>query len=223
MSFYAELRRATAPEAQQLLSVPQLIDGLAGKISKDTYVAYLTEAYHHVKHTASLMAAAKARLDDSHEAFRQALDEYIAEETGHELWILDDIRACGADAEAARTAQPRMATELMVAYAYDYINRVNPMGFFGMVYVLESTSVMLASRGAGAVQQALELPPTAFRYLTSHGALDQEHMTFFESLMEKVTLEADKQAIVQVAQRMFVLFADVFRSIPHQREAPRAA
>ncbi|HVY83844.1 MAG TPA: iron-containing redox enzyme family protein, partial [Caulobacterales bacterium] len=125
--------------------------------------------------------------------------------------------------EAARTAQPRMATELMVAYAYDYINRVNPMGFFGMVYVLESTSVMLASRGAGAVQQALELPPTAFRYLTSHGALDQEHMKFFESLMEKVMLEADKQAIVQVAQRMFVLFADVFRSIPHQRGAPRAA
>lgn len=223
MSFYATLRQSTLPEAQQLLTVPQLLDGLAGRISKDTYIAYLTEAYHHVKHTASLMAAAKARLDDAHAVFRDALDEYIAEETGHELWILDDIAACGADAAAARDAPPRLATEVMVSFAYDYINRINPMGFFGMVYVLESTSVMLASRGASAVQQSLGLPPAAFRYLTSHGALDQEHMKFFETLMNKVASEADQQAIVHVAKRMFLLFGDVFRSIPHQQEAAHAA
>jgi pyrroloquinoline quinone (PQQ) biosynthesis protein C len=116
-----------------------------------------------------------------------------------------------------------LATEVMVAFAYDYINRINPMGFFGMVYVLESTSVMLASAGASAVQKSLGLPPAAFRYLTSHGALDQEHMTFFENLMAKVTLEADRNAILHVAKCMFVLFGDVFRSIPHQTEAANAA
>jgi pyrroloquinoline quinone (PQQ) biosynthesis protein C len=223
MSFYEKLRQETLPEAKRLLTIPQLIDGLGGRISRETYVAYLTEAYHHVKHTASLMAAAKAKLDGAHEDFKHALDEYIVEETGHELWILDDIRACGADADAARDAAPRLATEVMVAFAYDYINRINPMGFFGMVYVLESTSVMLASAGASAVQKSLGLPPAAFRYLTSHGALDQEHMTFFENLMAKVTLEADRNAILHVAKCMFVLFGDVFRSIPHQTEAANAA
>lgn len=223
MSFYATLRQSTLPDAQQLLTIPQLVDGLSGRISKDTYVAYLTEAYHHVKHTASLMAAAKARLGPEHETFRTALDEYIAEETGHEQWILDDIRACGANADAARDADPRLATEVMVAFAYDYINRVNPMGFFGMVYVLESTSVLLASRGAGAVQQSLGLPPAAFRYLTSHGSLDQEHMQFFENLMEKVTREEDRAAIVHVAKAIFTLFGNVFRSIPHQTETANAA
>lgn len=223
MSFYTTLRQATLPEAQQLLTVPQLIDGLAGRISRETYIAYLTEAYHHVKHTASLMAAAKARMGASYAAFRDALDEYIAEETGHELWILDDIAACGADANAARDAPPRPATEMMVAFAYDYINRINPMGFFGMVYVLESTSVMLASRGASAVQQSLGLPPAAFRYLTSHGALDQQHMAFFEGLMNKVESADDQAAIIHVAKRMFVLFGDVFRSIPHTQEAAHAA
>lgn len=223
MSFYATLRQETLPEAQRLLTISQLVDGLAGRISKATYVAYLTEAYHHVKHTVPLMQAARARLDAGHEEFKRALDEYIEEETGHELWILDDIRACGADASAVRDGQPRLATELMVAFAYDTINRVNPMGFFGMVYVLESTSVLLASRGAAAVQQSLGLPPTAFRYLTSHGSLDQEHMKFFENLMEKVTLEADRQAILHVAKAMFVLFGEVFRSIPHTTEAAHAA
>ncbi|MBI3438481.1 MAG: iron-containing redox enzyme family protein [Proteobacteria bacterium] len=223
MSFHSNLRQQTMLEAQQLLTIPQLVDGLAGRISRETYVAYLTEAYHHVKHTVSLMAAAKARLDSTHGEFKTALDEYIAEETGHELWILDDIAACGADPVAARDSQPRFATELMVAFAYDYINRVNPMGFFGMVYVLESTSVLLASRGASSVQQSLGLPPAAFRYLTSHGALDQDHMKFFEALMEKVSLKIDRAAIVHVAKSMFVLFGNVFRSIPHGEEASRAA
>lgn len=223
MTFFDELRQATLPEARILISTPQLVDGLSGRITRDTYIAYLTEAYHHVKHTAPLMAAARAKLDDAHAEFREALDEYIAEETGHEQWILDDILACGADADAARDSEPRAATELMVAYVYDYINRINPMGFFGMVYVLESTSVMLASRGAAAVQESLGLPPTAFRYLTSHGALDQEHMSFFEGLMGKVVDERDRAAILHVARRVFVLFAEVFRAIPHQGVSAHAA
>lgn len=223
MSFFETLRQETLPEAKSLLTVPQLIDGLAGRISRETYVAYLTEAYHHVKHTTPLMQAAKARLGKESQVFLDALDEYIAEEAGHELWILDDIRACGADADAAARSTPRLATEVMVAFAYDYINRINPLGFFGMVYVLESTSVMLAAAGAGAVQTSLGLPPTAFRYLTSHGALDQEHMKFFENLMAQVDRQEDRDAILHVAKRMFVLFGDVFRSIPHQREAAHAA
>lgn len=224
MTFYEELKASCAPAAAAgLLNVPQIVDGLAGRISRETYVAYLTEAYHHVRHTVPLMTAAKARLDARHEAFRAALDEYVAEEEGHELWILDDIAACGADPAAARAATPRLATEMMVAYAYDYINRINPMGFFGMVFVLEGTSVLLATKGAAAVQKNLGLPPAAFRYLTSHGALDQDHLVFFERLMGKVEDRADKDAIIHVAQRMFVLFGDVFRSIPHEREALNAA
>ena len=223
MSFFDELRSASAAEAGKLFAVPQIVDGLSGRISRETYVAYLREAYHHVKHTAPLMRAARARLDERHDLFCKALEEYEIEETGHEQWILDDIKACGADAEAARLSQPRLATELMVAYAYDYINRINPMGFFGMVFVLEGTSVLLATRGAGAVQQALGLPPSAFRYLTSHGSLDQEHMGFFERLMNQVESRADKDAIIHVAKTVFVLFGDVFRAIPHQTEAANAA
>jgi pyrroloquinoline quinone (PQQ) biosynthesis protein C len=223
MSFFETLKASTAGEAQSLLTIPQLIDGLAGRISRETYVAYLTEAFHHVKHTTSLMEAAKAKLDDRHEVFRKALDDYMEEEAGHEEWILNDVRACGADAEAVRGGTPRLATEMMVAFAYDYINRINPMGFFGMVFVLEGTSILLASRGAAAVQKSLGLPANAFSYLTSHGALDQEHMVFFARLMDQVTSAEDQAAIQHVAKRMFILFGDVFRSIPHVSEAAHAA
>lgn len=223
MGFFRDLQAATIEDAMTLARVPQIVDALAGRVSRASYIAYLTEAYHHVRHTVPLMRAAQARLDDRHAVFRAALDEYVAEETGHEEWILDDIAAAGGDRAAAAASEPRMATELMVAYAYDTVQRRNPMGFFGMVFVLEGTSVLLADRGAKAVQEALGLPPTAFRYLTSHGALDQQHIAFFERLMERVEDGYDRAAITHVARRMFALFGGVLASIPNDVEAVDAA
>jgi heme oxygenase len=106
-----------------------------------------------------------------------------------------------------------MATEFMVSYAYDYINRVNPVGFFGMVFVLEGTSTKLATAGAEALMKSLDLGSECFRYLTSHGSLDLEHMNFFRDLMGRIDRPEDKEAIIHVAQRMFILFANLFRSI----------
>jgi hypothetical protein len=218
MSFFERLEQETSAERLALYTVPQLLDGVAGKISRETYLAYLGEAFHHVSHTVPLLTAARDRMDAGHVAFRAALDDYIAEETGHEQWILNDIARSGGDAAAVRHGAPRSSTELMVAYVYDYVGRINPMGMFGMVYVLEGTSIALATHGAGAVSKALSLGPECFSYLSSHGSLDQEHMAFFEGLMNTVEDPADQAAIVHVARRVFVLFADMFRSIPHKRE-----
>ena len=222
MSFFDQLAADTATERAAFAAVPQIRDGLQGRISRETYVAYLAQAYHHVRHTVPLMQATKARLGDSHHAYRQVLDDYIAEETGHEQWILNDIRAAGGD--PVRTVQdgPNAATEMMVAYAYDYVTRVSPMGFFGMVFVLESVSIQLASIGADAVRGSLGLPPAAFTYLVSHGALDQDHIAFLRTVLDGVTSEDDRAAITHMARRMFGLFGNLFRSIPHYAEAPAA-
>ena len=223
MTFYARLIRETQTEQQALFAVQQIRDGLSGRISLEAYIAYLTEAYHHVKNTVPLLTAARARLGGNHAAFIAAFDDYISEETGHEEWILNDIRNAGGDAEAVRYGQPRAATELMVAYVYDYINRINPIGMFGMVFVLEGTSVQLATHGAEAVKASLGLKANCFSYLTSHGSLDLSHMAFFEGLMGQVSDPADQAAIIHVAKRVFGLFADVFRSIPHSPQIQELA
>ena len=222
MSFFQTLERATADERTALYGVRQLVDGVQGRITRDTYLAYLAQAYHHVSHTVPLLTAARDRMDERHAVFREALDDYIAEETGHEQWILNDIARAGGDAEAARKDGPAAATEMMVAYAYDYIARINPRGMFGMVFVLEGTSIALATAGAGAVAKALGLGPECFSYLSSHGALDQEHMGFFARLMDQVEDPDDQAAIIHVARRMFGLFADMFRAIPHTPELAHA-
>src|SRR5690606_14017833 len=138
------------------------------RIGLDTYLAFLGQAYHHVRHTVPLLMACGARLPDRLEWLREAIAEYIDEEYGHQEWILNDIAACGADAEAVRRSRPALATELMVSYVYDRIARHNPVSFFGMVNVLEGTSITVASQAAHALRESLGLPAQAFTYLESH-------------------------------------------------------
>lgn len=141
MPFYEILLSETTKEREELFNVPLIKAGAAGEVSLAAYVAFLTEAYHHVKHTVPLLRLCGSKLPEHYEWLRNGVNEYIDEELGHEEWILNDIRACGADAEAVRNGTPRVSTNLMLQYAYDMINRVNPVGFFGMVLVLEGTSV----------------------------------------------------------------------------------
>lgn len=212
--FFDQLQHETQDARAAMLGIEQITRGAQGEISLDSYVAYLTEAYHHVKHTVPLLMACGSRIPGEKEWLRNAMAEYIEEELGHQEWILNDIKACGADAEKVRYGQPKPATELMVSYAYDTIQRGNPLGFFGMVLVLEGTSIQLATNAAGAIKESLNLPTEAFSYLSSHGSLDISHMDFFEKLMNKIDDENDQQAIIHVANMMFKLYGDVFRSIP---------
>ena len=214
MGFYKILRKQTEEEKHELFNVPVIRQSLAGQIARETYIAFLSEAYHHVKHTVPLLMACGSRLPQRLEWLRDAVAEYIEEEKGHQEWILDDIAACGVDKEIVRHGRPGLATELMVAYAYDTINRGNPAGFFGMVQVLEGTSVALAIDAAGAIQKKLKLPDQALTYLRSHGCLDIAHMALFESLMDRVDDPADRKAILHCARVMYRLYADIFRSLP---------
>jgi len=202
--------------------VPQIRDALAGQISRETYIAYLGEAYHHVRFTVPLMMAAGARLPASKEWLRTALVEYIEEEHGHEEWILNDIAQAGGDADAVRNGQPGLATELMVSYVFDYVSRRNPVGLFGIVYVLEGTSTELATPAAEALMKSLALPKDCFSYLLSHGSLDLEHIAFFEELVNKLDDAEDRRAVLHVCRVVFGLFGDLFRSIPHGTELKNA-
>ncbi|MCC6247389.1 MAG: iron-containing redox enzyme family protein [Rubrivivax sp.] len=214
MSFHRRLLADTDAERRQLLATPIIQGALAGRVSVPSYAAFLREAYHHVRHTVPLLEATQAALPPHHAWLHPPLAEYIAEEAGHDEWILADIAACGGDAEAVRRGRPRHATEVMVAYAYDTIARGNPLGFFGMVHVLEGTSVALALLAADAIQRPLALPDRAFSYLRSHGSLDVEHTAHFARLMDRIDDAADQEAIVHAARAFYRLYGDVFRSLP---------
>jgi len=225
MPYIESLVQQTAAARGELFAIPVIRDCLAGRVTRDQYLAFLTEAYHHVRHTVPLLMACGSRLPESRGWLRKAVGEYIIEETGHEEWVLNDIAASGGDADAVRRGSPRPETEMMVAYVYDYIARKNPVGFFGMVHVLEGTAMALATQAAQVIRGALQLPPEAFTYLASHGALDQEHGRFFASLMDRIEDPDDQSAITHVAAMVYRRYGDIFRALPRfdARRVARAA
>ena len=218
---YERLESETETERAYLLDAPILADVVEGRFELDAYVRFLTNAFHHVKHTVPLMMACGARLPDRLSWMRAPIREYINEEFGHEQWILDDLAVCGVDPHSVATSEPNHCVELLVSYVYDFVNRHNPVGFFGMVHVLEGTSTKLATHVAHLVQRKLGLPDAAFHYLRSHGELDAKHVGFFEQLVDRLTEREDVAAVIHVARRAYRLYGDVIRSV--RNEGARSA
>jgi len=67
--------------------------------------------------------------------------------------------------------------------------------------------------------QSLRLPRSAFSYLTSHGALDIEHMRFFATLVNRLDSAADREIVVHCAKVFYRLYGDVFRGLDAARGA----
>lgn len=211
--FYEQLKAATESDRQQLVQSEIIVRCMARNVTLPEYIEYLTQAYHHVKFTVPLLMAVGARLPERYEWLRSAVAEYIEEELGHQEWVLNDIAACGGDKEAVRNSKPAIETELMIAYAWDMVSRVNPIGFFGMVHVLEGTSVNLADYAADQIQAALGLPERAFSYLRSHGSIDQSHIQHLEQVMNRFTEPAEQELITHTTKMFFQLYKGVFDSV----------
>lgn len=214
MSFYEALQKNTQQGLAYVFSAPVIDAVKDGRFDIDSYKYFLVQAYHHVKHTVPLMMACGGRLGERYEWVREALVEYIEDEYGHHEWILNDLEACGADKQAVRDSKPDISIELMVSYLYDVIARGNPLSFFGMVLVLEGTSIALAHQVGQTVQGRLNLPNQAFSYLYSHGSLDLEHFEFFKKLMLRIESPEDQLAITHAANVVYKLYGDMLRSIP---------
>ncbi|MEE4817500.1 iron-containing redox enzyme family protein [Pseudomonas alliivorans] len=214
MSFFQTLQDATQQERETLFNLPIIRQALQGQVSVESYRAFLSQAYYHVRHTVPLMMACGARLPSRLEWLRAAVCEYIEDEYGHERWILDDLRACGGNADAVRDGSPAMPIELMIAYLYDLIARGNPVGLFGMVNVLEGTSIALATHAADSIREHLQLPAAAFSYLSSHGSLDVGHMETFRALMDRLDDPQDQAAVIHTSKIVYRLYTDMFRELP---------
>jgi hypothetical protein len=62
MAFYETLVEQTKRDQEELFRIPVIRKALGGEAELSTYIAFLTQAYHHVKHTVPLLMASGAAL-----------------------------------------------------------------------------------------------------------------------------------------------------------------
>lgn len=224
MLFFDRLHAETSTARDDFIAIPVIQRALIQGVPRAMYVAFLEQAYHHVKHTCLLLAAAAARGGMDDPRYVAALLEYIAEERGHEEWILNDIAALGHDAASVRTGTAELPARLLVAYVYYAIDHVSPYAMLGMVHVLEGMSAAFATTAATSLKASLGLRgDTGFSYLGSHGKLDQDHTAFFRDLVNGIDDAAAQDAIIDTARVVYRLYGDVFRDIDTRLEDARHA
>lgn len=225
MQFFDRLYKETRVERDAFIATPVIQRALAQGVPAPMYIAFLGQAYHHVRHTCRLLSTAVARCHDRDARYIAALLEYIQEERGHEAWILEDIRALGGDAAAVEAGQGDLPCRLMVAYVYYAIEHISPYAMLGMVHVLEGMSAALATVASGRLKENLGINDNrGFSYLSSHGALDQEHVAFFRDLVNGIEDSTAQDAIIETAKIVYRLYGDMFSTIEaRQMEFEHAA
>src|ERR1700720_4310778 len=222
MSFYARLMSETPKDREAFRTIPIVQHAIHNGASRSLYLDFLTEAYHHVKHTFPLLALAASRTSD--ERYQDALVEYMEEERGHEKWILNDIRALGGNPDGVRDGQAGPACRIMVGYAYYAIEHISPYAFLGSTHVLEGMSVLLADKVADAMRASLGLESdTGFTYLRTHGSLDTEHVAFFRNLVNGFDDRETQRIIIDNAKIFYRLYGSIFHDLGARAELSNAA
>ena len=212
MSFYDRLIAETEKKRIGFTSIPLIREAVRSGASRELYVDFLIQAYHHVKHTFPQLAFAAAHTSD--ETYQDALVEYMEEERGHEKWILDDIAAMGGDAQAVKDGAPGIACQVMVGYTYYAIEWISPYAMLGSVHVLEGMSTLLADKAADAIQRSLASSnQDGFSYLRSHGALDIEHVAFFKTLVNGLTDAATQKIVIDASKVFYRLYGDIYHEL----------
>ena len=213
MAFHQRFHEATAEERDALRALPGIHHLVNEGLSREEYLAFLSQLYHVVWHFCPAMAAAASRMGDDRRQLRYALYHDIEEEKGHEEWVLNDVRTLGGDPEAVRGSSPGPELQALIGYNYYAVERVSPCAVFGMVYVLEETAAELASSAAETLAARLDLePPKGVSFLSSHGEMDVEHVDELRELLDGLEGPADQAAVIEAARVNYRLFGSLFRA-----------
>ena len=212
MTPYERLYLETTEARNRFLAIPLVKQALATGGSRELYLDFLTQAYHHVKHTFPLLALASSMTRD--ERYQAGLVEYMTEERGHEKWILDDIRAMGGDAEAVARGKPGMPCQVMVGYCYYAIQWISPYAILGMVHVLEGLSVQLAHQVAGAVQRSLAVDGKSRLFLSQLAwRAGCRACRAVQEPDQRLRRSADLDQVIEATRVMYRLYGAIFEDM----------
>ena len=177
-----------------------------GTASREVYLKYLERTYHYVNYTTvQLKQAARVFADrpgELEQAMHQRFVHHAKEEHGHELWVLDDIRAIGGDADAAIKADPGLAVKAYLSMAELVLGSRTPLAFIGLGGLLEGISAQLGTLAATNMRSHSKIPNVgnALKFFDSHGEADTVHIIEQRETLVKIRGEEDRRALLVCAQ-----------------------
>jgi pyrroloquinoline quinone (PQQ) biosynthesis protein C len=214
LPFFAELVTRTDEARRDFETHPVVLDAVAHGMVIERYRKLLLELYHIVWHFNPVCAAAASRVPDSHRQVRYFLYEHMQEEAGHEQWVTNDLEAVGVSQTTVNAYEPSLDTLALVGYNYWAADRRDPCSVLGMLYTLEVIASVYGGAFAQAIRDALLLEgERGVSFISSHATLDAEHMAELRQVLNTITDEAARAAIIESTLLNFHHFTRMFAAI----------
>lgn len=214
LPFFAELVSRTDEGRRAFETNAVVMAAVADGMSLERYRRLLIELYHAVWHFNPVCAAAASRLPDEFRRVRYFLYEHMHEESGHEEWVLNDLEAVGVSRERAMREPAGVFAKTLCGYNYWSADRGHPCSSLGMMYSLEVIASVYGGTFASAMTEALLLEDgRGVSFISSHASMDTEHLIDLRTVLNTVTDEAARDAIVESTSINFHHFTRMFESI----------
>jgi hypothetical protein len=127
-------------------------------------------------------------------AFGRYLARHIAEERGHDNWILDDAEVMGIDRRLLLERMPRETAMRMVGSQYYWIHHYHPAAMLGYIAVMEGNPPR--TEFIEEVAERNQLPLEAFSSFLLHAKVDPRHRADLDLLLDSLPLSDHEHAII---------------------------
>jgi pyrroloquinoline quinone (PQQ) biosynthesis protein C len=214
LPFFADLISRTDEARRDFETNPVVLDAVAHGMSVERYRKLLLELYHVVWHFNPVCAAAASRVPDAQRQVRYFLYEHMHEESGHEGWVLNDLEAVGVAPATTRAHEPSIHTLALTGYNHWSADRRHPCSVLGMMYALEVIASVYGGTFSSAIRDSLLLDgDRGVSFISSHATMDAEHMVALRKVLNTLTDEPAREAIVESTLVNFHHITRVFEAV----------
>ena len=190
---------------------------IGGTASREEYIRFLSATYHYVRWSGPLLAATAAGLErhGRHRWLVAVLADKAEQESPHDRWVLDDLRACGHNPRLVTTADPPVSVTAYVDWSLTLADQ-GSVAFLGAAYALELISMRRAKLAAGNLCARSAIPgiAQAVSFLAGHGDADVEHLAALDQVLDRIDNPADCAEMALSAAVLRTLYPRFFGGGP---------
>ncbi|MGI0119998.1 iron-containing redox enzyme family protein [Zooshikella sp. RANM57] len=170
-----ELNEKLAQVWDEILSASKLVQAINEKrIDQRLFALYMLETYHYTRHNARNQALVGVRSFQAAPSYIKFCFDHAAEETGHELMALHDVKSMGLNIEENDLPSPLPATEVLIGYLYWISMQGNPLQRLGYSFWAENCYQYI-NPIIHSLQEQLGLKSSQLTFFIAHSTIDEKH------------------------------------------------
>lgn len=177
-----------------------------GRLRRESYVAYLRETYHLVRHTTSVLARAASYLPDAQRALRGWFIEQAIDEHNHDLLCMKDLEALGEVPHEVLSRPPGLGAWSLISQRY-HLAQSDPVSLLGYMLTTEGIGATFAATAADVLTSGLYgYQSNQVTFLRAHGNFDIKHAEEVKKMMDELAEDARTRDAVLAVRRFSITY-----------------